>query len=391
MFSREKFQQWKQAVLTCSAMIVLLGAGFFFSEWIPDSHGRAQASESDAVEKSEPILIHKGNQIIVPEHSSMRSQLVVQAVGEHEMPRTLVVPANVEADPSRTANILPPVTGKVNELKVHLGDYVKKGQALVILASGDYSQAISDVSKARDALRLNKQALDRARGVLDAGGNAGKDVEQAESSYTQVQDEFNRATERVKAMGGATQNKTPLLTLTAPISGYVTALSVASGAFVNDPTASIMTIANLDWIWFTALVPENSVSFVAKGQRVEVTLPAYPREVFYGTVSFVSAVLEADTRSEKVRIAFENRNGKFKPNMFANASFLIPQARQSFVPNSALLMNNDSTTVLVEVMPWTFVRRSVELGNEEGDNTLIRKGLKPGERIVTRGGVLLND
>jgi cobalt-zinc-cadmium efflux system membrane fusion protein len=385
--------QQKQTVITVGALIMLLGTGFGFAQWVSDSHGAAQTSESNDLQKSEPIFIRKGEQIVVPEHSPMRSQLVVQVVDAHEMPRALVVPANVEADPSRTANILPPVTGKVAELKVHLGDYVTRGQALVVLASGDFSQAYADVNKSRDALQLGKRALDRARGVFDAGGSASKDVEQAESNYTQALDEYQRAEERIKAIGGTARidNKTSLLTLTAPMSGYVTALSTAPGAFVNDATASIMTIANLDSIWFTAFVPENSVSFVTKGQKVGITLPAYPGEVFNGTVAFVSAVLEPDTRSDKVRITFENKNGKFKPNMFANASFMIPQVRQTSVPNSALLMNNDSTTVFVEVAPWTFVRRTIELGYEEGNNTLIREGLNPGDRLIVKGGVLLND
>ena len=309
------------------------------------------------------------------------------------MPRSLVVPASVEADPSRTANILPPLTGKVVELKTHLGDYVTKGQELVVLASGDFAQAYADTGKSRDAMQLAKRTLDRAHQVFDAGGSASKDVEQADSTYTQAREELQRAEDRLKAIGGTTRidQKNALLTVTAPISGNVTALSIAPGAFANDATASLMTIANLDSIWFTANVPENSVSFVAKGQRVGITLPAYPGEVFQGTVAFVSPVLDPDTRSDKVRIAFDNRSGRFKPNMFANATFSIPQARQTFVPNSALLMNNDSITVFVEVAPWTFERRKVEVGYEEGDKTLIRKGVNPGDRIIVKGGVLLND
>ena len=323
----------------------------------------------------------------------MRAQLLVQAVAAQDMPRTLVVPASVEADPARTANILPPVTGKIVALKVHLGDYVTKGQALAVLSSGDFAQAYADLTRARDALQLSQRAMERARLVFDKGGNARKDVEQAESNHTQASDEYQRAEERLKAVGGTTRidARSPLLTLTAPMSGYVTALTVAPGAFVNDATASIMTIANLDSIWFTASVPENAVSSVAKGQKVEITLLAYPGEAFTGTVAFVGAVLEPDTRSDKVRIAFENRQGKFKPNMFANARFSIAQARQTFVPNSALLMNNDSTTVFVEVQPWTFVRRTIELGYEEGDNVQVRHGLAAGERIIVTGGVLLND
>jgi len=92
-----------------------------------------------------------------------------------------------------------------------------------------------------------------------------------------------------------------------------------------------------------------------------------------------------------VRIAFANPEGKLKPNMFANARFNIPQNSAVFVPNSALLMDNDSTIVLVEVTPWTFVKRSVLPGYGEGDGTRIDQGLNPDDRIVIKGGVLVND
>ncbi len=77
--------------------------------------------------------------------------------------------------------------------------------------------------------------------------------------------------------------------------------------------------------------------------------------------------------------------------MYATATFLLPQPAQVFVPQSAILMNNDSTTVFVEVAPWTFERRTVELGYDEGDDARILNGLKSGERVIVKGGVLIND
>jgi cobalt-zinc-cadmium efflux system membrane fusion protein len=181
------------------------------------------------------------------------------------------------------------------------------------------------------------------------------------------------------------------MNVTAPASGYVTALSVSPGVYVNDPTAAMMTISNLDSVWITANVPESDVGLVAKGQPVDATLAAYPDEVFHGRVSFVSPVLQADTRRDMVRVSVANADGRLKPNMFANASFGIPQPAQLFVPESALLMNNDSITVFVEVSPWTFERRTVELSYDETAGARVVKGLKAGERVIVRGGVLLND
>ncbi len=382
----QRMRRHTQTAISAGAIFLfLLGIGL----GVYADYDVVQTEESSAPETGGAF--HKGDLIVVPERSPLRAQIRVQAAAMLETPHTLLVPASVEAEPSRTANILPPVTGKVVELKVRLGDTVKKGQVLAVLASGDFAQAASDLSKARDALQLAQWERDRTRKVFAAGGGANKDVEQAESNYTQALKEEQRAVDRVKAIGGGASGDIHQLALTAPVSGSVTLLSVSPGAYINDATVPIMTISNLDSIWFTAYVPENSVAFVAKGQKVIITLPAYPGKAFNGTVAFTSAVLEPDTRSDKVRIAFDNRDGKFKPNMFANVRITIPQGRHISIPDSALLMNNDSTTVFVEVRPWTFVRRTVEIGDDEGANVGIVKGLHPGDRVIVKGGILLND
>jgi cobalt-zinc-cadmium efflux system membrane fusion protein len=138
-------------------------------------------------------------------------------------------------------------------------------------------------------------------------------------------------------------------------------------------------------------VPENNLGAIATGEKVDITLPAYPGQVFHGTVSFINAVLDPDTRRDKVRIAIDNADGSFKPNMFANVTFHLPEPEAVLVPQSALLMNNDSVTVFVEVGDWTFERRTVELGDDEGDDARVLKGLKPGDRVIVKGGVLIND
>jgi cobalt-zinc-cadmium efflux system membrane fusion protein len=331
--------------------------------------------------------------IRVPESSALRKRLAVQAVDVKDSPHALVIPADVEADPTRVLSILSPLTGRVTALNAGLGDIVSKGETLAVIASGDLAQAYSDEDKARDALDLAHKALERAKGVADAGAAAVKDLESAQSGYTQALAEFDRADTRLKSLGGSSEKQGTArpMVVKAPAGGAITAVSVGVGSFINDSTASIMTLANIDTIWVTANVPEGDLGQIAKGVPVDVTLAAYPGEILHGKVQFVDAVLAADTRRDRVRIAFANPGAKLKPNMFATATFLLPQPRQVFVPLSAILMNNDSTTVLVEVAPWAFERRQVELGLDEGSDVRILKGLQPGERVVIKGGVLISD
>ena len=348
--------------------------------------GKAHAAPA---QDAAPAMVRKDGKIVLPDNSPLRSRVVVAAVSNPAGPHTISLPGVVEADPARTVNIVPPLTGRLTELKVTLGDTVKKGELLAVISSPDLDQAWSDEEKARDAESLAKKALERARDVHDAGANAVKDYEQAQSNYAQAQSEARRAEARLATLGMGSKSRT--LPLTAPLSGTVTALNSGLGSYVNDTTAAIMTIANLDSVWVTANVPEDLAGAIARGEPAEVELPAYPGRKWQGKVSFVSAVLEADTHRNKTRIAFANPEGKLKPNMYAAVDIAVPQSGAVSVPTSALLMNNDSVTVFVETAPWTFERRAVELGREDNETVRIVSGLTGSERVVVKGGVLLND
>ena len=350
-------------------------------------------AESTKGATPEPLLVRQGEKIVVPEKSPFRTRLKVATVAMTDIPHLVTFPAVVEADPSHTVNVLPPLTGRLSEVKVKLGDVVKEGQLIAVIHSGDVAQAYADAEKAKDALELAKAALTRGKGVNAAGANSAKDLEQLESNYAQAAAEAKRAETRLSALGVDSKNndKSHALKIVAPVSGTITAINNAAGAYINDATAAIMTISNLDSVWVTANVPESQIQSIAKGQSVDIRLAAYPGKIIKGKIDIVNAMLEADTRRNKTRIVTANKDGLLKPNMFATASVAIPQAKQVRVPTSALLMNNDSITVFVETAPWTFIRRTVIVGNEEPDSVAIISGLSQGDKVVVSGGVLLND
>lgn len=353
----------------------------------------ARAAPPPAAATPSPLLVRHGEALFVPEKSPLRTRLSVAAVIQQAGAAEITLPATVEADPTHVVNILPPLTGKLVTLQVHLGDRVQRGQVLATLSSADFAQAVSDARKARDALDLAQTAVARARGVNEAGSNAAKDVEAAQSAMVQQAAELQRSESRLNGLGASssTAKAAGLLNVISPLSGTVTALNVAAGAVLNDATAPLMTVTNLDHLWVTVNVPENMLGAVSAGQQAAVLLAAYPEQTLHGRVSFVSAVLDADTRRAKARIAFANPDGQLKPNMYATARIALAPSPQPEVPSAALLMKNDSVSVFVETAPWTFTRRTVELGRENADQVRVRKGLTAGERVVVRGGVLLND
>jgi membrane fusion protein, heavy metal efflux system len=333
-----------------------------------------------------------GDRIVVPEGSPYRERLAVDPVGSKTVQASLSFPASVEADVARTVNLLPPVAGRVTSLNIQLGDEVKKGQALAVIRSGDLAQAISDTEKAKAQAQLTQAALQRAQGLIKFGGAAVKDVDQAQSDYMQAKSELDRANFRLQVIEDRAEvSNDHALTMIAPIDGTVTTLATAPGSYVNDTTQSLMTIANLDAVYITANVPERDLAFVAKGEEALVSLQAFPGRLFKAKVDTVSKVLDADTRRSKVRMILDNPDGAFKPNMFATVEVFAAPKIELVVPTSALLINNDTITVFVEVAPWAFERHIVRTEAESGGSVVITSGLKETNRIITRGGVLLND
>jgi len=365
-----------------------LGAGAYRVIGVPSRSGDWPETKAGI-----PNLVKNGEQIEIPETSPLRNKLTVEAVAEKKIQRMLVLPAVVEADPARLVKVLPPLAGRITQLKVQLGQPVESGQALAVLESSDLRTAYADYDRAKLLLGLATKTRDRLRGLGKAGGVAEKDIQQAETDFLTAEAEFQRAEARLNQIGAAadTANTSRVLTISSPISGSVIDLAVAPGTFWNDPNAPLMTVADLTTVWVTANVPEKDIALVAKDQRVDVSFVAYPGEVFEGHVLFVSQVLDPDTRRAKVRIAFPNPEDRLKPAMFANVTFFTPAQTMPVVPTTALVLKRDSNRIFVEVAPWTFEPRLVKTGFQQSDQIVIQEGLKVGDRIVAKGGVLLHD
>src|ERR1700749_1709097 len=109
--------QSPHARLVMSVLLVLaVGGGVFWLVTGPSRHYHA----GEGAQKTEPV-IRNGNVVTVPEGSPVRGKLAIEAVGEKEIKRDLVLPAVVEADPAHLIKVSPPLSGLVNQLKVELG------------------------------------------------------------------------------------------------------------------------------------------------------------------------------------------------------------------------------------------------------------------------------
>jgi cobalt-zinc-cadmium efflux system membrane fusion protein len=357
------------------------------------THGFGLMGGAAKVAEGPAWMERRGEKIVIPEGSPLRSRLTVAPASADSVSVRLTLPGVVESDPARTASVVPQLSGRVIDLKVRLGDRVSKGQVLAVLDSADLAQAYDDYDKAADAFRLTQKNLARQQEQSKIGVVSDRDLDQAKSDNAQAEAEHARARARLEILNASTESRGPSrrLTVQAPVSGSITTLSVTPGSTINDPTQPLMTIADLSTVWVTAMVPEKDVGGVVKGQDADVSLLAYPDRPLHGKVLFVGDVIEPDSRRNKIRIAFANTDYALKPNMFATVTLVGPPQSQVVLPSSSLLMNNDRTSVFVATAPWTFERRTVEPQLEDGPSVAIRSGVSAGEQVVVKGGILLND
>ncbi|SCX53874.1 efflux RND transporter periplasmic adaptor subunit [Variovorax sp. EL159] len=337
-------------------------------------------------------VVHDGALVAVPENSPLRASIQVAAAESRSVERPIGAPGSIEAAPEKLVKVTSPVAGRIVKLQRALGDSVKAGDALFTLDSADLSNAFGDATKAEAALRQSRRDFERQKLLFEAEITARKDYEAAELAYGAATSDAQVAKNRLAQLGasaGAGSHREYVLR--SPISGRVIEMTGAQGGYWNDINAPIMTVADLSTVFLTANVSEKDIAALRVGQKARIDLNAYPDQAFDGTVKYIGEVLDTDTRTVKVRVAIDNRHGRFRPGMFAKVVFSGEAHPAVVVPASALVQSGLYTKVFVEKGAFTYEARNVTVGPVIGDRVEILSGLKAGERIAVKEGVLLND
>ncbi|HEX3704159.1 MAG TPA: efflux RND transporter periplasmic adaptor subunit [Vicinamibacterales bacterium] len=341
--------------------------------------------------------------VVIPLTSPMLTQIKRDMVRTAELPTDEVVaPGKIEANPSRVSKVVLPVTGRVTRVLVKVGDAVRKDQPLLTIQSPDADAAMSAyvssqaaVAQAQAALGKAESDRDRAADLFEHDAVAKKDVlsadsawEQAKASVEQAKAARDQGLRRLTVLG-LTPGTDQEVVLRSPLAGKVLELSVVPGEFRNDANASLMTIADLSTIWVTSQVPESAIRFVRDGERVEISLVAYPGETFEGRVSRIADTVDPQTRTIKVQAEMDNRAGRFRPEMYGSIHHIESTAKIPVVPSAALVQDGNRTVVFVEQPAGHFVERAVQVGQPAGDLVRVTSGVKAGDSVVVDGAMLL--
>lgn len=313
--------------------------------------------------------------------------------------------------------VLTPFAGRVTKIFGKIGDTVAVNAPLfeidspeVVQMQTDLIAALNAVEKARSQLALTKRVLERQTSLVADRAAAMRELDQARADHAAAESDLRTAEGNVAAarnklrvLVGRTDEEMakiererwidPLVVVRAPIAGQIVARKIGLGQLVRpDQTDPLFNIADLATMWLRAAVPENDIPMVRVGQEVEVHIDALPQSTFKARVTAIGSASDAVTRRIMVRSELPNPEQILRPEMFATFKIFVGDGDEwPAVSSEAIIREANRSFIYVEAKPGEFQRRLVILGTEQNGRVAVREGLQPGEKVVGRGAIFLDN
>jgi cobalt-zinc-cadmium efflux system membrane fusion protein len=329
----------------------------------------------------------------------LRKQLRVGQAQQEPVTTTLRVSGRVEADGTRMARVSAPVTGRILEMKVIEGQHVRRGEVLATIYSTELSSAQSEFLKAHSQRQVADRAVARARQLLAAGVIGSAELQRREAELQQAGLDLSAAGERLRVLGlpedaiktlQVSRGLSSISNVVSSIEGIVLERKATIGQIVQ-AVEPVFVIADLSHVWLVADVPEQSAGNIKVGKSVEAEIPALPGQKIKGSLSFVSATVNPETRTVTTRMNLPNPNRLFKPAMLTTMTLIDSAEQRLVVPASAVVREGNEDCVFIQTAPNTYLLRPVSLGADLGDKRVLLNGLRRGERIIMDGAFHLNN
>jgi cobalt-zinc-cadmium efflux system membrane fusion protein len=346
-----------------------------------------QKSEESAPDRKAPVP------------SEANAQVEFKPLQEESVGKVLVTSARVAWDENRVAHVFPPVTGRVVEIAAQLGDFVKKGQKLATIMSPDLGSAVSDMNKAKAALIAADHDVKRQRELFKLHAVSAAVLEASEDNYGICLAEMQRAEQKAALLREAGVDAvTQTYQLYAPIDGQILARQInpgmeVQGMYSGGTTAELYTVGLADALWVLADVYEQDMARVKVGAPVEVRTVAYPDKPLKGTIDWVSDALDPAMRTVTVRCTLENKDRLLKPQMYATVGIETEGRKILAIARESLVHLGEKTVVITaDVGANRFERKPVIVDEAETGNWVpVLHGVEAGEKVVTRGALLLSE
>jgi membrane fusion protein, heavy metal efflux system len=324
------------------------------------------------------------------------SHISVVTVEQGRLLRTLRLTGAVEYNDFKTTPVITQVGGPVSRVVVAPGEHVRAGQALLYIASPDYSLLRAAYLKARDIFRVADKNYTRAQDLYAHNAIAERDLLQAESDRTQAQADFESSGDAIRVLGIAdpetivTKPPSPEIPLYSPVAGEVVDRQCSVGQLLAAGATQCFTLSDMSSVWILVNIYQKDVAYVHVGDPVAIDNESYP-SVVHGKIEYISPALDPNTRTLQARIEAANPGGRLKKEMYVTAEVqagVIPDAL--FVPNSSVLRDEQNMPyVYLRTANSQFARRDVTLGESQDGKTQILTGLQANDRVVGDGSLFL--
>lgn len=287
---------------------------------------------------------------------------------------------NVDVDERLLSSVQLRFSGWIQQVFVNSNyQFVHRGEPLFTIYSPDL------LTTEQEYLIASRNQLSLAHSPVPGVAEGAQSLAEAALQRLEQWQVPLREIERLKRTGKPQR----LVEIDAPASGYVTARNALPNAYAQ-PSTVLYSIAGLSTVWVNAQLYQDQIGGVSPGDGASITVDTFPGRVFHGVVDFVYPVVDPTSRTVKVRFALPNPESRLKPGMFVNVDLRKPLGTQVVIPASGVLQTGTRQIAFLARGDGYLQPQAVELGPMVGDNYIVRKGLKPGQRIVTSANFLID-
>jgi cobalt-zinc-cadmium efflux system membrane fusion protein len=333
-----------------------------------------------------PSVMMEGNRIRFTEEFATRHLVAAAKVSESTLSPTIQVMGTVRYDVRRFAAVGARAAGRVRRVVKILGDAVKPGELLADIESVDLGKA----QAAAESLRAKESAaetnLEREEQLAQAKVTAMREAEAAKAEHQALRAERRAAEKAVAAFGAKLDSEVGILPLRSPIAGRVVMAKASRGQTV-EPSDTLFEVADLATVWVELMVFERDLDRVREGDEVEILPAAAHKETVHGTLAHVGVLVDPSSRSAVARVEVDNRAGFLRPGQSTSARIhtRAPAQRTLLIPKAGMTFVDGKPTVLVLLAPGLVEPRSIDVGPEDGENVVVRQGLRLDESVITDG------
>lgn len=333
----------------------------------------------------------EGQAVVFPAGSPQTAALLSEEV-EPRREAALRFNGRLVWDEDRTVRVFSPLGGRVQSILVRLGDAVRPGQVLAVVAAPDLGTAQSEARKSEQDDLLAKKGLARVTELVEAGVAPAKDLQAAQAEAMRAAAERARAQAKLLLYGGAAATVDQRFRLSTPIGGVIVERNLNAGQELRadgQPERGLFVVSDPARLWFVLDVSEADAGGVRPGAEVRIGATLLGEDRITGRVTHVSDFVDPQTRTVKVRGTVENPDRRVKAEMFVTAELKVPAARGFIVPTRAVYLRGEQTYVFVESGAGRYLRKPVRLGPTSNGHQVVLEGLAAGEKVVVDGSLLL--